>query len=184
MRTENLHIGMNVAHPHYGIGSVRAIGEKTADILFDGGLRTVSPEESHLEPAEPYAVINGLEVSLTQLIEQTVHAVVSDLKLETQDDVQASVDVELGTRWQGGRLVLHPADPSLQPKEVLLETFFHKIVMVRNNLRVLEQKINSHEKLTDAEKVEFQQYISRCYGSMTTFNILFVAREGQFNSKS
>jgi hypothetical protein len=56
--------------------------------------------------------------------------------------------------------------------------------MVRNNLRVLEQKINSHEKLTDAEKVDFQQYISRCYGSMTTFNLLFAGREGQFIAKS
>jgi hypothetical protein len=184
MKTENLRIGMNVAHPNYGVGTVRAIGQKTADILFDGVVHTVSPEESHLEPAEPYALVSGLEIPLAQLIEQTVHALVSDLKLEKEGHIPDSIVQELGSRWHNGRLVLHTADPSNQPKEVPLETFFHKIVMVRNNLRVLEQKINSHEKLTDAEKVELQQYVSRCHGSMTTFNLLFAAREGQFSSKS
>ncbi len=184
MKTETLHIGMKVKHPGYGSGIVKGITEASADVLFDSGLRTVSPEGSHLEPAEPLATVNNLEVPLAQLIEDISIAVGSKLEAQTRRAIKDAVVEELGSRWHEGRLVLHPADPSLQPKEVPLETFFHKIVMMRNNLRVLEQKINGHEKLTDGEKVEMEQYITRCYGSMTTFNILFARREDQFNAKA
>jgi hypothetical protein len=183
MKIETLHIGMKVEHPHYGIGAVKAISGQSADILFDGGLRTVSPENSHLEPAEPMVTVNGVAIPLAhfieEIIERTIQGVADRLGIERPESV---VD-QLGERWHGGMLVLHPADPSLQVKEVPLESFFHKIVMMRNNLRVLEQKINSHERLTDGEKVDMQQYVSRCYGSMTTFNILFKKREDQFASK-
>ena len=120
--------------------------------------------------------MSGLDVPLAQLIDQTVAAAIRELGLEKPESVVES----LGARWHNGRLTMHPADPALQAKEVPLETFFHKIVGVRNQLRVLEQKINAHEKLTDAEKVEMQQYITRCYGSLTTFNILFKEKEDQF----
>jgi hypothetical protein len=176
MKIENLHIGMNVRHPQYGLGVVKSISEAAADILFTDGKHTVEPDAAGLEPAEPQATVSGLNLPLKQFVEQTVDAAVQKLGLEKPD----SVAEQLGVRWHSGKLVMHPADPTLQAKEVPLETFFHKIVMVRNNLRVLEQKINAHEKLSDGEKVEFQQYVTRSYGSLTTFNILFKEKEHQF----
>ena len=88
--------------------------------------------------------------------------------------------VELGKKWVGGTMILQPANTELKPKEIPVETFFHKIVMMRDRLRVLEQNINSHEVLSDEDKINLQQYITRIYGSMTSFNILFENKEDYF----
>ena len=180
MKITAIHIGMSVRHPQYGTGKVTGISEHTVDVQFEDGKRIIDPEASALEPAEASVTVSGLDTSLQAFIEQVVSAAVRELGLEKSD---FSVD-KLGGRWHGGKLVLHPADAALQTKEVPLEAFFHKIVMMRNNFRVLEQKINGNEKLTDGEKVELQQYITRCYGSMTSFNVLFKSKDDHFSGSS
>jgi hypothetical protein len=167
---------MKIKHPHYGMGVVKAITESTADIRFNDATRTIAPETSELEAAEARASVSGLDMPLAQFVEKVAQSLLVELGVEKPGDVVE----QLGSRWHGGRLMLHPADAGLQAKEVPLDVFFHKVVMLRNNLRVLEQKINSHEKLTDADKVEMQQYITRSYGSLTTFNILFKDKQDQF----
>ena len=179
LNIENLHIGMKVNHPGYGLGVVRALTEHTADISFDGAPRTLDPASADLTSAEPTATLHELQVPLANLIRDTADAVVESLGLEKKDTVVEG----LANRWQQGTLVMQSSDTSLQPKEVPLEIFFHKIVMIRNNLRVLEQKVNASEKLSDADKFDMQQYITRCYGSLTTFNILFKNKEDQFSTK-
>jgi hypothetical protein len=88
--------------------------------------------------------------------------------------------LRIAPRWDGGKLILKPFDTSLQSKEVPLNAFFKKITSVRERLRVIEQKINNHPALTPEDKMEIQQLITRAYGSLTTFNVLFRDEEDRF----
>ena len=179
MKIEGLHIGMKVRHPQYGVGTVKTLSERTAEIRFEDAQRTIDPDLSGVSPAEPQATVSGLEIPLKQFVESMLESVLGRLGYEGPN----AVVEQLGARWHKGKAVLHPADATLTTKEVPLEVFFHKVVGIRNQLRVLEQKVNGHPNLTDGEKVEMQQYISRCYGSLTTFNLLFKNKEDQFSSK-
>jgi hypothetical protein len=86
-------------------------------------------------------------------------------------------------KWRGGMLVLRPGTPGLQEKSWPIETFFHKIVMLRNRLRTLEQQVNSSD-LPDDVKVKLQSYVSGCYGSLTSFNVLFADEDDQFKGSA
>jgi len=112
---------------------------------------------------------------IDQMVRNGIEAAVRAVR---EDDTP----VQLGGRWQGGKMVLVPQKDGQAAKEIPIETFFHKIVMVRDRLRVLEQRINAHTGLSDEDKVELQQYVTRCYGSLTTFNVLFREKADHFTS--
>ena len=177
MRMDLLRIGMKVQHASHGEGIVRSISETGAEIDFGVNRRTVSAADHDLHPGEPVINVSGLDSPLADYVAATTRMVLRELNIEP---VSEELLEDFGRRWNGGMMTLTPADSSLQSKEVPMETFFHKIVMMRNNLRVLEQKVNAHGGLSDGEKVEMQQYITRCYGSMTTFNVLFKDKDAGF----
>jgi hypothetical protein len=103
-----------------------------------------------------------------------------ELKAIIRETIGEASHVPLAPKWEGGTIVMKPHDAALQAKELPIDALFHKVVMVRDRLRVLEQKLNAHPKLSDAEKVEMQQYVTKCYGSLTSFNLLFRDREDGF----
>ena len=166
-----LGIGSRIKHPQFGKGVIIQVRSDAYEITFiEHGTRKILRDYEGIETIE--AVETPSEMVTYEKIEKSLIRV-----LQRFSDLQETVP--LGAKWTGGKIVMVPGDPGLKEKEIPMETFFHKIVMVRDRLRVLEQKLNASE-LTDQEKVEMQQYITRVYGSLTTFNVLFKNREDQF----
>ena len=168
--SDNLGIGSRVKHPAYGDGVIIGITPAAFQVCFiQYGIKPLGREYKSWEiiesvSADPELTYSNLEKSLIKILSKWT-------------DISEATG--LADKWDGGTLVIKPYDQSLKPKEIPIATFFHKIVMVRDRLRVMEQRINS-SKLTDAEKVNLQQYITRIYGSLTTFNVLFKNKEDYF----
>ena len=171
---ENLQVGAIVSHYRYGDGVIYKVNLTSYDIIFERGgklqMSKSNPEielvtESEIETTQPRINLREIEELMTYI-------------LEKYNGINHNVP--LGNKWSGGTMTLQPANKDLKPKEIPIEAFFHKIVMVRDRLRVLEQNINTHPKLSDEEKVNLQQYITRTYGSLTTFNVLFDDKKDYF----
>jgi hypothetical protein len=169
-------IGTRIQHPAYGEGVVFGKDDHKYRIFF-----RETGEKEIGKAYEGFTLLEAAQVTASVVeLEDVVDAVknVFDMYYEVTEIV------ELGDRWEGGTMILQPRDTSLRPKEIPVENFFHKIVMLRDRLRVMEQKINAHPKMTDSEKVELQQYITRIYGSLTTFNVLFRSKKDWFVGES
>ena len=173
MELYDIGIGARVKHPTMGVGVVYAIDERTVHIFFrEHGEQPISRSFEGLVTIAP-----GVEIGAAEL---DIDSVKDALRAVLREENMPQRPVHLARRWQRGMLEIKSADPGIKSKEVPIEDFFHKIVMIRDRFRVLEQKINAHPALSEAEKVELQQYITRCYGSLTTFNILFEDKEDHF----
>ncbi len=169
--TSPLGIGSRVRHPAFGDGVIIKIYKAAYDVTFwQYGIKSVGRDYDKWEvveaiPAEEVASFNEAEQALIRI-------------LRTYNGIDETT--RLGDKWIDGNLILQPGDAGLATKEMPIDTFFHKIVMVRDRLRVMEQRINA-SNLTDEEKVNLQQYITRIYGSLTSFNVLFQRKEDHFS---
>lgn len=170
-----LGVGTRLQHTIHGPGVIVSVKYATYLISFiHHGIIEIDKTDDRLEDIQPENV--SLEVETTSDVEKSLLKI---LKLWGN----VSEVVKLGDRWQGGTLVIKAKDENQKPKEIPIEVFFHKIVMARDRLRVLEQNINAHKKLSDEDKVNLQQYITRIYGSFTTFNVLFKNKEQWFEGE-
>ncbi|MDD2563952.1 MAG: hypothetical protein PHU27_07030 [Salinivirgaceae bacterium] len=171
MQNSNLGIGSRIQHPQYGKGVVVQLFSDLYEITFiEHGVIRILRNYDEFEIIE--AVEMPSELLTFEKIERSLIRI-----LNKYSDIQEIVS--LGSKWLNGKMVLVPGDNSLKEKEVPIGTFFHKIVMVRDRVRVMEQRINS-SNLSDVEKVDLQQYITRIYGSLTTFNVLFKDKDDYF----
>ena len=171
---KELTVGTRVDHEKYGEGIISKSTSLTYKVIF---VRGGEIEFSKMSVEFDIIEENEVEDNQPKLNIKEVEKMIKFI-LDRYNGIEHKV--ALGDKWQGGTLTMQPANLDLKPKEMPIETFFHKIVMMRDRLRVLEQNINSHNILTDEDKVNLQQYISRIYGSMTSFNVLFDDKEDYF----
>lgn len=168
-----LGVGSRVKHPAYGDGVVISLDVAAYEVCFIlYGIKHVGKNYDQWE------IVEAIPVSGVASFSEAERSLEKILKTW----MGVTEEVKLGDKWNNGVMVLKPDDASLQEKEIPIDTFFHKIVMVRDRVRVMEQRINS-SKLTDEEKVNLQQYITRIYGSLTTFNVLFKHKEDSFRGE-
>lgn len=164
-------VGSRISHPSYGDGVVIKLNQDNYDICFmTYGIKQIAKNYDR------FSVIEKIEAAEEVDFSEAEKSLIRILK--QWSDI--SEIVPLGDKWKGGIMELKPSNPSLKSKEIPIETFFHKIVMLRDRLRVMEQRVNSHPAMTDEDKVNMQQYITRIYGSLTSFNILFKNQDQQF----
>ncbi len=165
-----LGIGSRINHSEFGKGVVTNVTSKYYWVTFiDNGLETIELDSA-------FEVIEAAEDDVDTVsfyeVERTLKSI-----LKQWSDV--SEVVTIADKWKGGKLIMEPGDTNLKSNEVPIDTFFSKITMVRDRLRVMEQKINS-SNLDAQEKIDLQQYLTRCYGSLTTFNVLFKHKNHNF----
>jgi len=171
---EILGIGSRVKHPQMGKGVIIQVRSDAYEIGFiEYGVKLIKRDYEGLDVIE--AVETPEDLTSYEDIEKSLIRVLTRFS-----DIQQTVP--LGQKWTGGKVILYPGDKSLKEKEIPIDTFFHKIVMIRDRVRVMEQRINASD-LTDEEKVDLEQYITRIYGSLTTFNVLFKNKEDQFRGE-
>jgi hypothetical protein len=172
MEQTTLGIGTRLQHTQFGPGVIVGIRYATYLISFiHHGIKEIEKTDTNLDEIIPENVTVEIET-----VAETEKSLLKILRLWSG----ISEVVPIGDKWKGGTMLLQTYDKTQKPKEIPIEDFFHKIVMLRDRLRVLEQNINSNKKLSDEEKVNIQQYITRCYGSLTTFNVLFKNKEQWF----
>lgn len=167
---ELLGIGSRIQHWEHGKGVVTNVSTKHYWVTFmEKGLETIALDDD-------FEVIERLEGDVDTISFFDVESSLTTI-LEKWSDTHEKVAI--ADKWRGGKLVLDPGDATTS-KEMPIDTFFHKIVMVRDRIRVMEQKINSSKNLDDQEKIDLQQYITRIYGSLTSFNVLFKTKSDYF----
>lgn len=165
-----LGISSRINHPQYGKGVVTNVTSKHYWVTFiESGLETIDINSQ-------FEIIEAAEDDVDTVSFAEVESSLVQILKRWSDVTEV---VHIADKWKGGKLILEPGDTNLKVSEVPIDTFFHKITMVRDRLRVMEQKINS-SSLSEQEKIDLQQYITRSYGSLTTFNVLFKLKEQQF----